>query len=198
MVMEFCIGGPFHLEPPEARAQSRGRGGAGPARGMAAGDARSEVPGCLLEDVGSGADGEAARGHDGDGRRVRDPDVRDPPYFVFTVSRDFVRGCRTPILVLPDDVPAHPYAVAMESAMLAPNAEVSLFPWKEPKDRIPLAVRHIHSFLKAHRPAECAEEEPANHIARVPWRWLSFAADAPRRSRSLPRWRSPRERPFDW
>ena len=36
------------------------------------------------------------------------------PDFVFTVTRDFVRGCQTPILVLPDDVPAHPYAVAME------------------------------------------------------------------------------------
>jgi pimeloyl-ACP methyl ester carboxylesterase len=75
------------------------------------------------------------------------------PDFVFTVTRDFVRGCQTPILVLPDDSPAHPYAVAMESAMLAPNAEVSMFPWKEPKERIPLAVRQIHSFLKAHRPA---------------------------------------------
>src|SRR3954451_5723897 len=75
------------------------------------------------------------------------------PDFVFTVTRDFVRGCQTPILVLPDDAPAHPYAVAMESAMLAPNAEVSMFPWKEPKERIPLAVRQIHSFLKAHRPA---------------------------------------------
>jgi hypothetical protein len=75
------------------------------------------------------------------------------PDFVFTVSRDFVRGCKTPVLILPDDSPAHPYAVAMESAMLAPNAEVSLFPWKEPKERIPLAVRQIHSFLKAHRPA---------------------------------------------
>ena len=75
------------------------------------------------------------------------------PDFVFTVTRDFVRGCRTPILVLPDDAPAHPYAVAMESAMLAPNAEVSMFPWKEPKERIPLAVRQVHSFLKAHRPA---------------------------------------------
>jgi hypothetical protein len=63
------------------------------------------------------------------------------------------RGCQTPILVLPDDSPAHPYAVAMESAMLAPKAEVSMFPWKEPKERIPLAVRQIHSFLKAHRPA---------------------------------------------
>ncbi len=73
--------------------------------------------------------------------------------FVFTVTRDFVRNCQTPVLILPDDIPAHPYAVAMESAMLAPKAEVSLFPWKEPKERIPLAVRQIHSFLKAHGPA---------------------------------------------
>ena len=73
--------------------------------------------------------------------------------FVFTVTRDFVRNCQTPVLILPDDIPAHPYKVAMESAMLAPKAEVSLFPWKEPKERIPLAVRQIHSFLKAHGPA---------------------------------------------
>ena len=77
---------------------------------------------------------------------------RTDPDFVFTVSRDFVKNCQTPVLILPDDVPAHPYAVAMESAMLAPNAEVSMFPWKEPKERIPLAVRQIRSFLRAHRP----------------------------------------------
>lgn len=76
--------------------------------------------------------------------------------FVFTVSRDFVRACQTPILVLPDDIPAHPYAVAMESALLAPNAQVSLYPWKEPKDRIPLAVRHVRTFLRAHQPAAAA------------------------------------------
>src|SRR5437879_9429592 len=78
---------------------------------------------------------------------------RDNPDFVLTVTRDFVRNCRTPVLILPDDIPAHPYAVAMEAAMLAPNAEVSMFPWKEPKERIPLAVRQIRSFLRAHRPA---------------------------------------------
>ena len=78
---------------------------------------------------------------------------RNNPDFVFTVTRDFVRGCQTPILVLPDDVAAHPYAIAMESVMLAPKSEVSLFPWKEPKERVPLAVRQIRSFLKAHRPA---------------------------------------------
>jgi pimeloyl-ACP methyl ester carboxylesterase len=72
--------------------------------------------------------------------------------FVFTVTRDFVRDCQTPILVLPDDVPAHPYAVAMESALLAPNAQVSMYPWKDTKDKIPLAVRHVRTFLRAHRP----------------------------------------------
>ena len=78
---------------------------------------------------------------------------RSDPDFVLTVTRDFVRRCQTPVLILPDDIPAHPYAVAMEAAMLAPNAEVSMFPWKEPKERIPLAVRQIRSFLRAHRPA---------------------------------------------
>jgi hypothetical protein len=76
-------------------------------------------------------------------------------------SRDFVRACQTPILVLPDDVPPHPYAVAMESAMLAPNAQVSLYPWKDVPEKIPLAVRHIRTFLKANRPATAAMEQRA-------------------------------------
>jgi pimeloyl-ACP methyl ester carboxylesterase len=78
---------------------------------------------------------------------------RNNPDFVITVTRDFVRNCQTPVLILPDDIPAHPYAVAMEAAMLAPKAEVSMFPWKEPVERIPLAVRQIRSFLRAHRTA---------------------------------------------
>lgn len=77
---------------------------------------------------------------------------RANPDFVFTVTRDFARACRTPLLILPDDIPPHPYAVAMESAMLAPNAQVSLYPWKDTKEKIPLAVRHIRTFLKANRP----------------------------------------------
>ena len=74
------------------------------------------------------------------------------PDFVFTVTRDFVSKCQTPILVLPDDVPAHPYAVAMESARLAPNSQVSLYPWKDPPELIPLALRHVMTFLKANEP----------------------------------------------
>ena len=82
--------------------------------------------------------------------------------FVYTVTREFVRNCQTPILVLPDDVPAHPYAVAMETVHLAPNAQVSLYPWKDTPAKIPLAVRHIRTFLRAHRPAAAA---PAMAVA---------------------------------
>jgi pimeloyl-ACP methyl ester carboxylesterase len=78
---------------------------------------------------------------------------RNNPDFVYTVSRDFVKSCQTPVLVLPDDSPPHPYVVAMESVMLAPKSEVSLFPWKDSKEKIPLAVRQTRSFLRAHRPA---------------------------------------------
>ncbi len=78
--------------------------------------------------------------------------------FVFTVTRDFVRQCRTPILVLPDDVPAHPYAVAMESARLAPRAEVSIYPWKDTKEHLDQALRHIRRFLRAQQPMAAAAQ----------------------------------------
>jgi pimeloyl-ACP methyl ester carboxylesterase len=78
---------------------------------------------------------------------------RTNPDFVFTVSRDFVRSSQTPILTLPDNVPAHPYEVAMEAANLAPNSEVSIYPWKEKPEQIPVAVEHVRRFLRAHTPA---------------------------------------------
>jgi hypothetical protein len=72
--------------------------------------------------------------------------------FVFTVTRDFVRACQVPVLVLPDDIPPHPLAVAMEVVRLAPRSEVSPYPWKEPRDMIPVVVRQVRSFLRAHQP----------------------------------------------
>src|SRR5499433_4475553 len=72
--------------------------------------------------------------------------------FVYTVTRDFVRACQTPILVLPDDVPGHPYAVAMETVHLAPHAEATVYPWKEPKELRAKTVQHVHDFLRAHKP----------------------------------------------
>src|SRR5258708_7259911 len=45
--------------------------------------------------------------------------------FVFAVARDFVKNCKTPILVAPDDVPPHPFTVAMEVAMLPPTIHLT-------------------------------------------------------------------------
>src|SRR5438034_1380062 len=69
------------------------------------------------------------------------------PDFVFTVTRDFVRGCQTPILVLPDDVPAHPYAVAMESAMLTLMDQILLrkLPVKDPDRLVMLYQQGAHN-----------------------------------------------------
>ena len=72
--------------------------------------------------------------------------------FVFTVTRDFVRNLQTPILVAPEDVPAHSYKVAMEVASLAPNSEVSIYPWKDTQEHIDEVVAHARRFLKTHEP----------------------------------------------
>ena len=74
--------------------------------------------------------------------------------FVFTVDRDFVRNLQTPILIAPDNVPAHPYEVAMEVASLAPNSEVTMFPWKDTQEHIDETVAHARRFLKTHEPAK--------------------------------------------
>jgi pimeloyl-ACP methyl ester carboxylesterase len=78
---------------------------------------------------------------------------RNNPDFLFTVTRDFVKSCQTPVLVLPDDTAGHSLAVAIESAMLAPNGQLSMYPWKDTPEKIPLAVRHVRSFLLSHRSA---------------------------------------------
>ncbi|MBM09113.1 MAG: hypothetical protein CMF69_05985 [Magnetovibrio sp.] len=72
--------------------------------------------------------------------------------FVFTVDREFVRNCQPSVLILPDDIPPHPYLTAMETAFLAPNAQVSLYPWKENDRKISLALNHIRSFLGTNTP----------------------------------------------
>jgi hypothetical protein len=49
-------------------------------------------------------------------------------------------------------VPGHPYVVAMESVRLAPNSEVSIYPWKDSQEHIREAVQHVREFLRKHRP----------------------------------------------
>ena len=71
------------------------------------------------------------------------------PDFVFSVSRDFARSCQTPMLVLPDDTPAHPLQVSIDIASLAPNAETTVFPWKEPPELKARTINRVRTFLKA-------------------------------------------------
>ncbi|GIT02210.1 MAG: hypothetical protein CM1200mP27_08350 [Chloroflexota bacterium] len=53
------------------------------------------------------------------------------------------------MLIAPDNVPAHPYAVAMEVANLAPNSETTIFPWKDSQEHIDEVVNHARRFLNS-------------------------------------------------
>lgn len=78
---------------------------------------------------------------------------RVQPDFVYSVSRDFAKSCRTPMLVLPDDVVAHPLQVSMDIASLAPNAEITVYPWKEPAELKARTINRARTFLKRHQTA---------------------------------------------
>src|SRR5919198_639965 len=51
-----------------------------------------------------------------------------------------------------DEMPGHPYVVAMESVYLAPNAHVTLYPCKANPKQIQIALRHVRGFLRETRP----------------------------------------------
>jgi len=76
--------------------------------------------------------------------------------FVYSVSRDFVRSCQTPMLVLPDDTDAHAYQTSVDVASLAPNAEVNVYPWNKPPELKARTITRARNFLKAHRTATAA------------------------------------------
>ena len=151
--MGYCIGGPFALKLME-RAPQR------------------VVAGILCQPVGHNPefpDSMYDSGHDSWGPELcaRRPDVtmetvdkylhnlyRVDPDFVYSVSRDFVRSCQTPMLVMPDDTPSHSYEAAIEVIELAPNAESTAYPWKEQPDILANTINHVRSFLHAHQPAK--------------------------------------------
>jgi pimeloyl-ACP methyl ester carboxylesterase len=81
---------------------------------------------------------------------------RARPDFVYSVSREFVRNCQTPMLVLPDDTPAHAYQASVDVASLAPNAEVTVYPWKEPPELRARTINRVRDFLKRHQPMTAA------------------------------------------
>ncbi len=66
--------------------------------------------------------------------------------FVFSVTRDFVRSCLTPMLILAGNDPYHPAEISLELARLAPNAEI-IMEWKTP-DVVGAAVERVRSYLE--------------------------------------------------
>ena len=98
--------------------------------------------------------------------RARKPDVsmeaiekylhnlyRVRPDFVYSVSRDFAKSCQTPLIVLPDDVVAHPLVASIDIASLCPNAEITVFPWKDPPELKARTINRARTFLKRHQQA---------------------------------------------
>lgn len=81
---------------------------------------------------------------------------RARPDFVYSVSRDFVRNCQTPMLVLPDDTPAHAHQVSVDVASLAPNAEINVYPWKDPPELKARTINRVRAFLKRHETVAAA------------------------------------------
>ena len=70
--------------------------------------------------------------------------------FIFSVTPDFVRGCRIPTLLMPGDDVVHPDVIS-EVLAQAPDVEI-LAPWKGLKYRDE-AMQTVRRFLIANRPA---------------------------------------------
>ena len=73
--------------------------------------------------------------------------------FVLSVTRDFVKSCTTPMVVMPGDTLDHPRVTGEEIASLAPNVEF-ISQWRYPSSAAPAAVEQIKRFFEANVPAQ--------------------------------------------
>jgi pimeloyl-ACP methyl ester carboxylesterase len=71
--------------------------------------------------------------------------------FVFSVSRDFVSRCPTPLLLQPGTDKPHPAATSAEIARLAPNLEIQK-DWRAPT-HLAESIRRVTDFLTRHTPS---------------------------------------------
>lgn len=89
--------------------------------------------------------------------RARDPSVTEEtlrsfgqnmfgPDFVFSVPRDFVKACKTPLLLQPGTDKPHPAPTSDEIAALAPNIDVQK-DWRGPKF-LQESIDRVRSFLE--------------------------------------------------
>ncbi len=70
--------------------------------------------------------------------------------FVFSVCREFVLRCRTPLLLQPGSDKPHPAETSAEIARLAPNLEIQK-DWRGPT-HLAESIRRVTEFLTRHTP----------------------------------------------
>ena len=70
--------------------------------------------------------------------------------FVFSVTRDFVKNCRTPLFLQPGSDKPHPGPISDEIAALAHNIEVQK-DWRGP-EFLAYSIRRVSDFLEKHTP----------------------------------------------
>jgi len=75
--------------------------------------------------------------------------------FVLSVSREFLRKCSTPMLVLPGTDSFHPAETAHEIARLAQAASV-VDPWNDSDEHVRSASEAVREFLLLHSPRQSA------------------------------------------
>ena len=102
----------------------------------------------------------AVKGY-GETVRARDPDISQATVdsfghnmfggdFVFSVTRDFVKNCSTPLLLQPGTDKPHPARTSDEIAALAPNIEVQK-DWRGPT-YLGESIRRVRAFLERNTP----------------------------------------------
>src|ERR1700750_772020 len=147
-----CIGGPFAMKLMERAPQRVAAAilsqpvGHNPAKPDYMDDARTAVWAKELRERRPDVSMEVIEKYLHNLYRVR-------PDFVYSVSRDFAKSCQTSMLVLPDDVPAHPLVASIDVAPLCPNAEITVFPRKDPPELKARTVNRARTFLKRYQTA---------------------------------------------
>lgn len=69
--------------------------------------------------------------------------------FVFAVTRDFARSCKTPCLILQGDDLYHPTPISRELSQLLPNVQLNTN-WKTPEGAA-ATTKQVRDFLKSHQ-----------------------------------------------
>jgi pimeloyl-ACP methyl ester carboxylesterase len=71
--------------------------------------------------------------------------------FLYSVNREFLKTCTTPVMVLAGNDEAHPFPISEEMSRLLPNCEF-IREWKT-GDALQAARPRVREFLKKHTPA---------------------------------------------